>query len=71
MVLLKRHWWLLWIAWGLSTGLFVASQFRSVDARLEWGAAVLMLIGCVLAARWYVRHGPGPYREGPYRDLRK
>jgi hypothetical protein len=58
MVLLTRHWWLLWIAWGLSVaGLFVP------DRRVQLGAALLLLGACAIVARWWMRHGPGPYRH--------
>ena len=68
MVLLKReHWWLLWIAWGLS----VVAWLFVPDERVQLGATVLMLVACGIVARWWMRHGPGPYRERPYRDLRK
>jgi hypothetical protein len=64
MVLLKRHWWLLWITWAL----MVLAGLVVPDERVQIGASLLMLVALGIVARWYVRHGPGPYRQRPSRE---
>ena len=66
MVLLKRHFLLLCLAWTLS----VLARLFVPDERVQLAAALLMLGALGVVARWYVREGPGPYRDSG-RSLRE
>ena len=68
-MLTRGHWVLLWVAALLNLGVFLARLIEPVPwlGRVQVGTGILMLVACVLAARWYVRHGPGPYRDRPDR----
>jgi hypothetical protein len=66
-VLTRWHWLLLWVGWILSTGVLPARRIVPtwepwLGQSTQYGASVVMLVACVLAFRWNVQHGPGPYR---------